>query len=76
MDAKLFIISFGMPGPAEWLVILVVMLFIVGPKKLPELMRSIGKMLRSFKEGIREINIDDEKSDPKDPDSSKNKTSI
>jgi Tat protein translocase TatB subunit len=36
-------------GPAELIVIFLVALLIVGPKRLPELGRTIGKSLREFR---------------------------
>ena len=41
-----------MPGPTELIVILVVALLIFGPKKLPELGKSLGGGMRSFKESV------------------------
>lgn len=38
-----------MLGSSEFLVIAVVALIVIGPKKLPELMRSLGKGLSEFK---------------------------
>jgi len=59
--------GFGMPGPAEWLVILIIILLIVGPKKLPELMRSLGKSVNSFKRGMKEMDTDNDSPDEKHP---------
>jgi sec-independent protein translocase protein TatA len=39
-------------GPLELIVILAIALIVLGPKKLPEVGRSIGKGMREFKEGI------------------------
>ena len=44
-------------GPEELLLILVVALIVFGPKRLPEVGRTIGKALREFRrasEGVRE----------------------
>ena len=41
----------GMPGGAEILLILFVILLLFGAKKLPELSRSLGKSLGEFKKG-------------------------
>jgi sec-independent protein translocase protein TatA len=50
------------PGPMELIVILVVALIILGPKKLPEAARSIGRGMREFKESIQggDDDLDDE----------------
>ncbi len=45
---------FGL-GLPEMAVILVVALLVFGPKKLPEIGRSVGKALKSFKEASREF---------------------
>ncbi len=36
------------PGPGELLIIAVIILFLFGGRKLPELMRGIGKGIREF----------------------------
>ena len=51
----LFIGSLGAP---EIIIIALVMLLLFGGKKIPELMRGIGKGVRSFKEGINGIEKD------------------
>jgi len=38
----------GIPGGSEWLIILVVVLLLFGGKKIPELMRGLGKGIREF----------------------------
>ena len=40
------------PGPLELMVILVVALIVLGPKKLPEAARSVGKGMREFKQSL------------------------
>ena len=42
----------------EWLVIPLVILILFGGKKIPELMRGLGKGLKSFKEGMKEVEKD------------------
>ncbi|HET6508001.1 MAG TPA: twin-arginine translocase TatA/TatE family subunit [Baekduia sp.] len=41
-------------GPAELLVVLVIALVVLGPRRLPEAGRSLGRGLREFKQGIAE----------------------
>ena len=38
----------SMPGGGEWIIILVVALLLFGGKKIPELMRGLGKGIREF----------------------------
>ena len=49
----------------EWIIILVVVLLLFGGKKIPELMKGVGKGIRGFKQGLKEvedeINTDDTK---------------
>lgn len=45
-------------GWTEVLVIALVVLLLFGGKKIPEMMKGLGKGVRSFKEGLREV--DDE----------------
>ena len=40
------------PSPLELMVILVVALIVLGPAKLPEAARSVGKGMREFKESL------------------------
>ena len=42
---------FGLRG-AEWIIILLVVLLLFGGKKIPELMRGLGKGVQSFKDGV------------------------
>ncbi len=39
-------------GPMELIVVLIVALLIFGPKKLPELGKSLGSGMRSFKDSV------------------------
>lgn len=45
----------GNIGAAEVIVIALIILLIFGGKKIPELMKGIGKGVRSFKEGMNNI---------------------
>ena len=45
-------------GAGELVVICLIVLLLFGGKKIPELMRGIGKGVRSFKEGINNIEKD------------------
>ena len=37
-----------MPGGSEWILIVIVVLLMFGGKKIPELMRGIGRGMREF----------------------------
>ena len=39
-------------GPLELIVVLVVALVVLGPKKLPDMGRSVGRGMREFKDAI------------------------
>ena len=45
-------------GPTEILLILAIVLLLFGGKKIPELMKGIGKGVKSFKDGIKEEDTD------------------
>jgi sec-independent protein translocase protein TatA len=44
-----------MPGPTEWVVILVIVLVLFGAKKLPELARSLGQGMNEFRKAREEF---------------------
>lgn len=52
-------------GLTEILVIALVVLLFFGGKKIPELMKGLGKGVRSFKEGMKEVESDIKDSDEK-----------
>ena len=59
-------------GLQEILVIALIVLLLFGGKKIPELMKGIGKGVRSFKEGMNEIEkTPDEKGDEAKSDEKK-----
>ena len=41
-------------GPLEIIIILVIVLLLFGGKKIPELMRGMGKGIKEFKDGVKE----------------------
>ena len=45
----------GVVGPWQIIIIALVILLLFGGKKIPELMKGLGKGVKSFKEGINEI---------------------
>jgi sec-independent protein translocase protein TatA len=48
------------PGPLELLVILAVALIVLGPARLPEAARSVGRGMREMRESLQGIGDDDE----------------
>ena len=46
-------------GMQEVLVIALIVLLLFGGKKIPELMKGLGKGVKSFKEGMKEISDED-----------------
>ena len=64
---NLFLLGF-MPSGSEWIIILLVILLLFGGKKIPELMRGLGKGVKSFKDGVNGIEKD------LDPDQQTNDT--
>ncbi|MEO6949655.1 MAG: twin-arginine translocase TatA/TatE family subunit [Ginsengibacter sp.] len=42
------VFALGMPGGSEWILIVLVILLFFGGKKIPDLMRGIGKGVREF----------------------------
>jgi sec-independent protein translocase protein TatA len=53
----------GNIGPMELIIVLVIALIVLGPKKLPEVGRSVGKGMREFKDSLNGINNDDDDDD-------------
>ena len=51
-------------GAPELIVILVIALLVLGPKKLPDVGRSVGKGMREFKESLAGNDVDDEPQAP------------
>ena len=56
-----FVLLFLGLGGSELLVIMLVVLLLFGGKKIPELMRGLGKGVRSFTDGMKDVTTDDEK---------------
>jgi TatA/E family protein of Tat protein translocase len=46
---------FGSVGPTELILIFIIALLVFGPKKLPEIGKSVGKAIREFKKASDEI---------------------
>jgi sec-independent protein translocase protein TatA len=70
-SSLLSVFLIGMPGGSEWIVIILVVILLFGGKKIPELMKGIGKGIREFndakssvkteiEEGMKEKDKDEE----------------
>ncbi|HET6498322.1 MAG TPA: twin-arginine translocase TatA/TatE family subunit [Coriobacteriia bacterium] len=53
----------GIPGGWEWVIILVVVLLLFGPSRLPQLGKSIGKTVRAIRDGVDGKGQDEEEED-------------
>lgn len=53
MVNELVILGF-IPSGSEFLILALLILLFFGGKKIPELMRGLGKGIKSFKEGVNE----------------------
>ncbi len=60
----------GWLGGYEIIIIVVIILLLFGGKKIPELMRGMGKGIKEFKHGIGDIG-DDSKDSDKDKEAEK-----
>ena len=63
-----------LPSGSEWVIIALLILVLFGGKKIPELMKGLGKGVKSFKDGVNEAKeeINKAKDDIEEP-ASKNK---
>ena len=51
----MLIYPLGIIGPWQIVIIALVIVLLFGGKKIPELMKGVGKGVKSFKEGMNEI---------------------
>ena len=51
--ANLLLLGF-LPSGSEWIIIALVILLLFGGKKIPELMKGLGKGVKNFKDGVNE----------------------
>jgi sec-independent protein translocase protein TatA len=54
-------------GPMELIIVLVIALLVLGPKRLPEAGRAVGKGMREFKDSLSGITHDDDEDDGGEP---------
>ena len=68
----MLIYPLGIIGPWQIVIIALVIVLLFGGKKIPELMKGVGKGVKSFKEGMNEIDEqinESDKSPKQDSDS-------
>ena len=63
------LLLFGGLGTGEIILIALVVLLLFGGKKIPELMKGIGKGVKSFKDGM--AGLEDDLNKPNNPDPAK-----
>lgn len=49
------VLLFSMPGGSEWILILLAILLFFGGKKIPELMRGVGRGVREFNDAKNNV---------------------
>jgi sec-independent protein translocase protein TatA len=54
-------------GPLEIIIVLVIVLLIFGPKRLPDLGRSLGSGMREFKDSVTGKDKDRDELEPSEP---------
>jgi sec-independent protein translocase protein TatA len=54
-------------GPMELILVLAIALIVLGPKRLPEAGKALGKGLREFKDSVSGIGHDDDDDDEREP---------
>jgi sec-independent protein translocase protein TatA len=59
-------LSFLNLGTGEIIILALVVLLLFGGKKIPELMKGLGKGVKNFKEGVKGIENDIKDNDKKD----------
>ena len=52
------LVFLGNIGAGEIIIVALVVLLLFGGKKIPELMKGIGKGVKSFKDGLKEVEKD------------------
>lgn len=50
-----YILLLSMPGGGEWILIFLAVLLLFGGRKIPELMKGIGKGIRDFNEAKEKV---------------------
>jgi len=66
-------ILLGFVGPWQVVLIVLIVLLMFGGKKIPELMKGLGKGMKEFKQATKEDDSEPEKSNDSKADDSSNK---
>lgn len=53
------------PGPLELIIVLVIALIVFGPKRLPEMGRSVGRGIREFRSSVSGESDDEDEDAPR-----------
>ncbi|HLN53602.1 MAG TPA: twin-arginine translocase TatA/TatE family subunit [Lentimicrobium sp.] len=59
-------ILMGVVGPWQAIIIVAVILLLFGGKKIPELMRGLGKGIKEFKDGMNDNSDQNSQKEPKE----------
>jgi len=62
---------FSFPMGWQWIILLLLVVLLFGAKKIPEMMKGLGKGINQFKQGLKEVE-DDIKADVSDDTPVKN----
>ena len=55
LDMMSPVLLFSLPGGGEWILIILVVLLLFGGRKIPELMRGIGRGMREFNDAKNSV---------------------
>ncbi|MGC9374690.1 MAG: twin-arginine translocase TatA/TatE family subunit [Bacteroidales bacterium] len=64
-------IILGMPGPWEFILIILVVLLIFGGRKIPELMKGLGQGMKEFKKATKDEPAEEKKEEKTNEESKK-----
>lgn len=67
MDGMLTLSFLPSIGSGEWLVLLAVILIVIGPKRLPEVARKLGRTLKTFRRAADDLRQQVERMDDSPP---------
>jgi sec-independent protein translocase protein TatA len=62
----MLILGLSLPHGPELIILLIIILLLFGGKRIPELMKGIGKGVRGFKDGLKGLEDEINKDDPQE----------